>query len=209
MQTLNRFLSHPWLKAGVWVLCAVPVMLLVGRALANDLGANPAEALLRGLGDWTLRLLCLTLTVTPLRQALGLSAVASWRRALGVWTFVYALLHAMAYAWLDMGWVWADVLADVVKRPFITVGFLAWLLLLPLVATSFNRAIKALGAARWQRLHRLVYVVAALAVLHFYWMRAGKNNFTEVHVYTGLLLALAGWRLRWRFQRRSQPSKVS
>jgi methionine sulfoxide reductase heme-binding subunit len=209
VQALNRFLSHPWTKPGVWLVCALPALLLVSRGLANELGANPAEALLRGLGDWTLRMLCLTLAITPLRQALGLSALARWRRALGVWTFVYALLHALAYVWLDMGWVWMDVLVDVAKRPFITVGLLAWLLLVPLVATSFNRAIKSMGAARWQRLHRMVYVVAALALLHFYWMRAGKNNFAEVHVYASLLLAMGLWRVIWWARRRAQPSSVS
>jgi methionine sulfoxide reductase heme-binding subunit len=209
VQLFNRLLSHPWLRSGAWALCGLPAVLLVIRALNNELGANPAEALLRGLGDWTLRLLCLTLAVTPLRQALGLTALARWRRAFGVWTFVYALLHALAYAWLDMGWVWLDVWVDVVKRPFITVGFAAWLLLLPLVATSFNRAIKWLGAARWQRLHRAVYVVAAFALLHFYWMRAGKNNFAEVHVYTGLLLGLASWRIGWWLRRRTHASNVS
>ncbi len=193
----------------MWLVCALPALLLVSRGLANELGANPAEALLRGLGDWTLRMLCLTLAITPLRQALGLSALARWRRALGVWTFVYALLHALAYVWLDMGWVWMDVLVDVAKRPFITVGLLAWLLLVPLVATSFNRAIKSMGAARWQRLHRMVYVVAALALLHFYWMRAGKNNFAEVHVYASLLLAMGLWRVIWWARRRAQPSSVS
>jgi sulfoxide reductase heme-binding subunit YedZ len=202
VQALNRLLMHAWAKPLVWLACGVPGLWLLLQGFTNQLGANPAEALLRGLGDWTLRLLCLTLLITPLRQSLGLTAVARWRRTLGVWTFVHALLHALAYAWLDMGWVLDDVLADVVKRPFITVGFVALLLLLPLAATSFNRAVKALGSARWQRLHRTVYAVAVLALLHFYWMRAGKNNFTEVHVYTAILLALGGWRVAWWVRKR-------
>ena len=117
------------------------------------------------------------------------------RRMLGLFVYFYVTLHLLAYAWFDMGFEVADIAKDIVKRPFILVGFLAFVLLTPLAATSFNRAIKALGARRWQVLHKLVYLVAGLGVLHFFWMRAGKNNFAEVAVYAAILGVLLGWRL--------------
>ncbi|NIC42455.1 sulfite oxidase heme-binding subunit YedZ [Aquabacterium sp. A08] len=189
--------TAPWVKPVVLVLCAVPAVWLWFAGFTDRLGANPAEALIRGLGDWTLRLLCLTLLVTPLRQAFGLAALATWRRGLGLWTFAYASQHLWAYAWLDTGLDGAELLRDVWERPFIAVGLLAWLLLLPLAATSFPRAIRALGAVRWRRLHRAVYVVAGLAVLHFYWMRTGKNHFGEVYLYGTVLAGALAWRV-WR-----------
>lgn len=205
---IQRALLHPLAKPLVFGLWLLPFAWLVWSAAADRLGANPAEALIRALGDWTLRALVLVLLVTPLRTLLGWPALARFRRMLGVFVFFYATLHWVAYAWFDMGFVWADVLADVPKRPFILVGTLAWLLLLALAATSFNRAIRWLGAARWQALHRLVYAVAVLAVLHFFWMRAGKNDFAEVAVYAAILGALLGWRA-WRRWRPPQGSRVS
>lgn len=194
----QRRLAAPWVKPTLLVLCALPAMWLWWAGFTDRLGANPAEALIRGLGDWTLRLLCLTFLITPLRQTFGLAALAAWRRGLGVWTFAYASQHALAYAWLDMGLGLDEVASDVAQRPFIALGFVAWLCLLPLAATSFNRAMRWLGAARWRRLHQAVYAVAGLAIAHFYWMRAGKNHFTEVYVYAGLLALLLGWRVgRW------------
>jgi sulfoxide reductase heme-binding subunit YedZ len=188
---------HPAAKPILFVLCALPLAWLVYAAATNGLGANPAEALIRRLGDWTLRGLWLTLSVTPLRQLTGLAALARFRRMLGVWTFAYACLHLLAYGWLDMGLDPGDIAADIAKRPFILMGFTAWLLLLPLAATSFNRAIRVLGAKRWQALHRAVYAIAIVGLLHFIWMRAGKHNFAEPTVYGALLTALLGWRL-WR-----------
>jgi sulfoxide reductase heme-binding subunit YedZ len=162
----------------------------------NDaLGANPAEYLIRATGDWTLRLLCVTLAVTPLRVMLGLPELAKLRRMLGLFTYFYAVLHVLCYSWLDMGFEWGDIAADIAKRPFILVGFSAFVLLTPLALTSFNRAIRWLGAKRWQWLHRLVYAVAVLAVLHFFWMRAGKSNFAEVFVYASVILVLLAWRV--------------
>jgi sulfoxide reductase heme-binding subunit YedZ len=192
-----RWLSHRAVKPSVFVLCLLPLVWLVWAVVADRLGANPAEALIRSLGDWTLRALVLVLAVTPARVLWGLPALARLRRMLGLFVFFYASLHWLAYVWFDQGFDWAEVLADVPKRPFILVGTLAWVLLLALAATSFNRAIRALGAARWQMLHRAVYAVAGLAILHFFWMRAGKNDFGEVAVYAALLAVLLGWRL-WR-----------
>jgi sulfoxide reductase heme-binding subunit YedZ len=193
-----HWLGHPAVKPVVFVLWLLPAAWLVWAAFHDGLGANPAEALIRSLGDWSLRALVLVLLVTPLRVWMGWPQLARLRRMLGLLVFFYASLHWLAYAWFDMGFVWPDIVADVPKRPFILVGTLGWLLLLVLAATSFNRAIRWLGAARWQALHRSVYAIAALAVLHFFWMRAGKQDFAEVAVYAAIFGGLLGWRLlRW------------
>lgn len=189
----------PLLKPAIFLACLLPLAWLVYGAATNRLGANPAEALIRGTGDWTLRLLCLTLAVTPLRRWTGWHTLARLRRMLGLYTFFYAVLHALAYAWLDMGLEPGPILKDIAKRPFILVGTSALLLLVPLAATSLDRAVRALGAARWRALHRTVYAVAGLALLHFFWMRAGKNDFAEVGVYAAVLGVLLGWRAwAWR-----------
>lgn len=201
----NRLLAHRAARPVLWLALSGPLAWLVGRAVADALGPNPAEALVRGLGDWTLRLLLLTLAITPLRQWTGWHQLLRHRRALGVATFVYATLHWAAYAWFDQGWAWNAIVADVAKRPFILVGTLAWLLLLPLAATSFNAAMRALGGRRWQALHRLVYGIAGLAILHFFWMRSGKRLYGEVAVYAVLLALLLGWRV-WQWQRRRRAA---
>ncbi len=183
-----------------WALLAaglLPLVWLVWRTFTEQLGANPAETLIRATGDWTLRGLCLTLAVTPLRQMLGWPELLRFRRLLGLLTFGYASLHLLGYAWFDMGLDWIDIVHDIPKRPFVLVGTLAFVLLLCMAATSWNGAIRRLGARRWQLLHRSVYAVAVLAILHFWWMRAGKQNFGEVWVYGLILAALLGWRL-WR-----------
>ncbi len=194
---VNRWLLRRQAKPLLFAAALLPLAWLVFGAFADRLGANPAETLIRSTGDWTLRFLCLTLAITPLRQATGWHALARLRRMVGLFTFFYALLHFLCFAWLDMGFDGAAILADIPKRPFILVGTAALLLLLALAATSFNRAIKALGAARWQALHRSVYAVALLAILHFFWMRAAKQDFDEVAVYAAIVAALLGWRL-WR-----------
>ena len=197
---MNRLLLHAAAKPLLFVLALLPLAWLVWGAATNSLGPNPAEALIRDSGDWTLRLLCLTLTVTPLRQWTGWHALARMRRMLGLFTFFYAVLHFLSFAWLDMGFDVAAILADIPKRPFILVGSAALLLLLALAATSFNRAVKAMGAKRWQALHRAVYAVALLALLHFFWMRSAKNDFAEWSIYAAVLAVLLGWRL-WRHLR--------
>jgi len=182
-------------KVLVFLSALGPAAYLFLAAAMNELGPNPAEALIRASGDWTLRFLCLTLAVTPLRRITGLDVLQRYRRMLGLFTFFYAVLHVLAYAAFDMGFVVADIVRDIARRPFILVGFSALVLLLPLAATSNNRAIRLLGALRWRRLHRLVYGVAALALLHFWWMRAGKNDFAEPVVYIIIVLLLLGMRL--------------
>lgn len=196
----RALLMRPWAKPLVFTLCLLPLAWLVARALGNHLGANPAEAIERDLGIWTLRLLCLVLAVTPLRILTGTPSLARYRRMLGLFVFFYAALHALAYAWFDMGFEAEELLRDLAKRPFILVGTLALVLLALMAATSWNRAIRWLGAARWQVLHRSVYAVAALAVLHFFWMRAGKRLWDEVFAYGAVLALLLGWRVwhRWR-----------
>ena len=195
LKNLNSLLLHPATKPLLLVLALAPFASLLARALANTLGANPAEALIRGTGDWTLRFLCLTLAVTPLRQWTGWHALARLRRMLGLFTFFYGCWHFLAFAWLDMGFDLQAIVKDIGKRPFILVGSAALLLMTPLAATSFNRAVKALGAARWQALHRLVYAIVLLALLHFFWMRAGKNDFAEWSVYAAIVALLLGWRV--------------
>lgn len=187
-------------KAVVWPLLALPALVLLTQAILDQPGANPAEALIRSLGDWTLRLLVLVLALTPLREATGYAGLQRHRRAIGVSVFIYATLHWLAYLLFDQGLDLAAVLADVAKRPFILVGTLSWLLLAPLAATSFNAAVRRLGPQRWKRLHRLVYVIAPLAILHFYWMRAAKGRWGEVAVYGTMLAAL----LLWRFARKAR-----
>ncbi len=197
---LNALLLRPWIKPLVFVLALLPLASLVYGAATVTLGANPAEALIRSTGDWALRLLCLTLAITPLRQMAGLVALARLRRMLGLFTFFYGLLHFLCFAWLDMGLELAAIVADIPKRPFILVGSLALLLMLPLALTSFNGAIKRLGAKRWQALHKAVYAVALLALLHFFWMRAGKNDFAEWSVYAAVVALLLGWRVLQRLR---------
>ena len=153
---------HPAAKPLLFALCLIPFVWLLYGALADTLGANPAEALIRSTGDWTLRFLCITLAVTPLRVLSSQPALLRFRRMLGLFAFFYVVLHFLSYAWLDMGFELQAVVKDIPKRPFALVGFLGFMLMLPLAATSFNRAIKALGAKRWQTLHKLV----ALAELY-------------------------------------------
>ena len=194
---MRKLLLHPAAKAVVFALCLLPLAFLVYATVANQLGANPAEALIRATADWTRRALCLVLAVTTLRVITSTPQLARFRRMLGLFVFFYGVLHLLSYSWFDMGFDLGEIALDIVKRPFILVGSLALFLLAVLSATSFNRAIKAMGSKRWQALHRTVYVIAGLAVLHFFWMRAGKNNFAEVAVYAAILGALLGWRL-WR-----------
>ena len=193
----QKLLLHPAAKPLIFFICLLPLAWLFYRAFNNQLGANPAEALIRATGDWTLRFLCIVLAVTPLRLISRTPAVARFRRMLGLFVYLYVVVHLLSYSWFDMGFDVADIAKDIAKRPFILVGFSAFLLLTSLAATSFNAAIKAMGAKRWQWLHKLVYLIASLGILHFFWMRSGKNDFLEVLAYGSIVAALLGWRL-WR-----------
>ncbi|UFS55557.1 sulfoxide reductase heme-binding subunit YedZ [Comamonadaceae bacterium M7527] len=163
---------------------------LVWALLNNELGVNPGEALIRSTGEWALRMLCVVLALTPLRRALHAPSVLTLRRLLGLFVFFYVTVHLLSYSLLDMGFDVVSILTDVYERPFITVGAAAWLLLLTLTATSPRAVVKRMGGKRWQRLHKTVYLVAGLAVLHFFWMRSGKQDFAEVWLYGGILAAL-------------------
>lgn len=204
---MNAWLLRPAVKPLLWVLAMLPFGWLVVGAFTGGLGPNPAEYLVRSTGDWTLRLLCTVLALTPLRVTTGWSALARWRRMLGLFVYFYGGLHLLAYSWFDMGFEVADIANDIAKRPFILVGFTAFVLLTLMAATSFNRAIKALGAQRWQRLHQAVYAVAGLGLLHFFWMRAGKNDFAEVVVYAAILASLLGWRV-WNFFKKKRSIRL-
>lgn len=196
MLARQKLLLSPAAKPVLFVLCLVPFIWMFYSALTNQLGANPAEALIRSTGDWTLRFICIVLVVTPLRTVSNTPALARFRRMLGLFVYFYVVTHLLSYSWFDMGFDVGDIIKDIIKRPFILVGFSAFLLLTPLAATSFNAAIKAIGAKRWQTLHKLVYVIACMGLLHFFWMRAGKNDFSEVFVYAAIIAVLLGWRVQ-------------
>ena len=207
---MRKLLMHPLAKPVVFLLCLLPFAWLFYGAATNNLGANPAEYLIRSTGDWTLRFLCIVLAVTPLRVLTSTPQLARLRRMLGLFVYFYVVLHLLSYSWFDMGFDVPDIAKDIAKRPFILVGFSAFVLLTPLAATSFNRAIKALGGKRWQLLHRLVYPIAGLGLLHFFWMRASKNNFGEVAVYAAIVVVLLGWRVAHFLKKnRLKPSKLA
>jgi methionine sulfoxide reductase heme-binding subunit len=175
-------------KAAVFVLCLVPLALLLRDAAAANLGANPIEAVTHRTGDWTLRLLLITLAVTPLRSLCGWHALMRYRRMLGLFAFFYAVLHFLTYLVLDQFFHWGEIVADVLERPYITVGFASFLLLVPLAATSTDAMVRRLGGRRWQRLHRLVYFAAAGGVLHYLWLV--KADLREPLLYGALLAVL-------------------
>lgn len=188
-----------WLKRGVFLLCLAPLGWLLAQALLEELGANPVEAIIRFLGDWALRLLLLTLTATPLRLLSGWSWPVRLRRLLGLFSFFYAVLHLLAYTVLDQFFDWAAIWEDIIERPFITTGMLAWLLLLALAVTS-NQAAQIRLGRNWKRLHRLIYPAAILAAVHFALMV--KADLREPLVYGAILTVLLGLRL---IRRRRPP----
>ncbi|MDB5817066.1 MAG: sulfoxide reductase heme-binding subunit YedZ [Rhizobacter sp.] len=193
--TFNKWLLHPAVKPTLFIVCLLPWTWLMYGALTDHLGANPAEALIRRTGDWTLRFLCITLAITPVRTITGLSGLARLRRMVGLFSFFYVCLHLLSYSGFDKSFDLASIWKDIAKRPFILVGFSGFVLLIPLAATSFNRAIKAMGAKRWQALHKLVYVIVLLGMLHFFWMKSGKNDFSQVAIYGAIVAVLLGWRV--------------
>ena len=205
---MNKLLLHPAAKPLVFLLSLLPFAWLLYGAFTDGLGANPAEHLIRSTGDWTLRFICIVLAVTPLRVMTKTNALARFRRMLGLFAYFYVVVHLLSYSLFDMGFDIPEIAKDIAKRPFLLVGFTAFVLLTPLAATSFNRAIKALGAKRWQTLHKLVYAIACLGLLHFFWMRAGKNNFAEVFVYAAIIAMLLGWRA-WNFSRNKRAPRLA
>ena len=213
MQLSSRAVSV--LKAIVFVAALVPVArLAVAVTFYPDwLGANPAEFITRSTGDWTLGFLLLTVAVTPRRKAVGWHSLASFRRMLGLYAFFYGLVHLSSFVSFDHVFEVAEIVKDIVKRPFITVGFSALVLLVPLAVTSTDRMVRRLGAKRWLALHRLVYAIAPLGVLHFWWMV--KADITEPAIYAAILAGLPGYRVaaklkdsRRRAQRRGAGTAI-
>jgi methionine sulfoxide reductase heme-binding subunit len=188
-------------KPLVFLACALPFLWTAGGALEwwdASLGADPVREIIHRCGKTALNLLLITLCVTPLRQLSGWNNVQRLRRMLGLFAFFYVVLHFVAYAWLDQGLAWGAIGEDIVKRPYITIGMLGLLLLIPLAVTSTNRMIRRLKK-RWQTLHRLIYLIAILGVWHFYWQV--KKDIREPLIYAGILAVLLGYRV-WRSARR-------
>jgi methionine sulfoxide reductase heme-binding subunit len=190
---VRKFLAGKWAKVLVFLLSCVPLLGLIWRGFHNDLTANPVEFLQHQTGDWTLRFLIFTLCITPFRKVLNLPELIRFRRMLGLFAFFYVCLHFLTYLGPDQSFNFAGMLKDVVKRPFITVGFAAFLLLIPLAITSTASWVRRLGGKRWQALHRSIYLCAVLGVIHYYWLV--KSDVREPLFY-GLLVGIV---LLWRF----------
>ncbi|PXW17410.1 protein-methionine-sulfoxide reductase heme-binding subunit MsrQ [Paraburkholderia caballeronis] len=184
----------PWAKAAVFVAAWYPLARIVLFGATGQLGANPIEFITRSTGLWTLVFLCITLAVTPLRRLTGWNALIRFRRMLGLYAFFYAALHFTTYVWFDKWFDVAGMLKDIGKRPFITVGFAAFVLLIPLAVTSTRAMARRLGR-RWQMLHRAIYAIGVLAILHFWWMKAGKHDLVLPKLYGAIMVVLLGWRL--------------
>jgi sulfoxide reductase heme-binding subunit YedZ len=189
---MKRFLQ----KAPVFAACLLPLAWLVWAGLANRLGANPISEITNQTGTWTLRFLVITLTITPLRRLTGWNALVRYRRMLGLFAFFYGTLHLTTYVWLDQFFDAAEIVKDVAKRPFITVGFTAFVLMVPLALTSTAASIRRLGGKRWQALHRLVYVSASLGVVHYWWLV--KADVSRPFAYGAIVASLLGARLVFR-----------
>ena len=189
-------------KALLFLASLIPLGRLIWLAFSDGLGANPIEFITRSTGTWTLVFLLLTLSITPLRRLTGRNALIRYRRMLGLFAFFYACLHFTTYIWLDQFFEWPAIVKDVIKRPFITIGFAAFVLLIPLAATS-TQAMQRRLKRRWQQLHRLVYLIAICGVLHYWWLV--KKDVTEPAWYALALTLLLGFRLVQRFINRSSP----
>ncbi|MEM5388000.1 protein-methionine-sulfoxide reductase heme-binding subunit MsrQ [Paraburkholderia phymatum] len=181
-------------KIAVLVAALCPFARIVLFGFTDRLGANPIEFITRSTGLWTLVFICITLAVTPLRKLTGWNALLRFRRMLGLYAFFYAALHFTTYFWFDKWFDFAEIVKDIGKRPFITVGFAAFVLLVPLAVTSPKAMVRKLGR-RWQTLHRAIYLIATLAILHFWWMKAGKHDLILPKIYGAIVIALLGWRL--------------
>ena len=184
----------PYIKFAIFLISLLPLARLIWLGFHDDLGANPIEFITRSTGTWALVFLCLSLAMTPLRILTGMSIWIKLRRMLGLFCFFYACIHFAIWFWLDQGLDIQAMWADVVKRPFITMGFLTLLMLTPLALTSNQWSVRKLGR-RWTALHKLVYVIACTAILHYWWHKAGKNDLSTVSVYGGIIFALLIFRL--------------
>ena len=185
------------IKAVIFALGLIPVAKMAYLTISGQL-VEPLEHITRGTGDWVLYFLCITLAVTPLRKFTGWNWLVKLRREIGLFAFFYAFLHFMTFLWFDHFFDVAEMWKDVLKRPFITVGFIAFVLLIPLAVTSTNGMIKRLGGKRWQWLHRLIYLIAPLGILHFWWMKAGKHDFEQPIIFGTVVAVLLGLRIFWK-----------
>lgn len=199
---INSILVSKWTKVVVFFLCLIPLGLLGGFAYQDDLTANPIEFVEHWFGDWTMRFLLITLSITPLRKLLRLPLLIRFRRMLGLFAFFYACLHFSAWIGLDRFFNLQDMWADVLKRRFITVGFAGFLLLIPLAITSTAGWIRRLGGKRWQTLHRAIYFTAILGVIHYYWLV--KSDERKPLQYAAILAVLLLWRLGTWFNGRTK-----
>jgi sulfoxide reductase heme-binding subunit YedZ len=206
---VRALLISKWTKAAVFLLCLIPLGELLWRFITGNLGINPVETLQHGTGDWTLRFLVFTLSITPLRKLFKLPDLIRFRRMLGLFVFFYVCLHFLTYLGPDQSFDVAGMWKDVAKRPYITVGFTAFVLLIPLAITSTAGWIRRLGGKRWQALHRSIYVAAVCGVIHYYWLV--KSDVRKPLFYGALVAILLLWRLGdWFFKRRSQaPMRVA
>ncbi len=195
------------LKVVVFLAALIPLGHMLSGILMERLGANPLEYLTRYSGDWALYFLMMTLAVTPLRKLLQQPWLLRFRRMLGLYTFFYAALHFLMFFWFDHFFDLQEMWADVLKRPFIAVGLIAFCALLPLAVTSHNGMIRRMGGKAWQRLHQLIFVIAPLAVLHYYWMKAGKHDLTRPYLFASLVAALLLYRVivKWRERAERRP----
>ena len=183
------------IKPAVFILCLIPLLWLVWDIVQEQLSANPIEDITHRTGDWALRFLLITLAVTPIKRLSGQVWLLRLRRMFGLYAFFYTLLHFLTYLWLDQQFLFGEILIDIGKRPYITVGFSAFILLIPLAVTSNRYAMRRLGR-RWQRLHRSVYVIAAFGVLHYLWLV--KADSRDPIIYALILIALLGIRAWWQ-----------
>ena len=195
------------MKPSLFLMCLAPLGYYLWGLYSDTLGANPIETLTRGLGTWALNFLIITLSITPLRRYAGWNRLAPLRRMLGLFVFFYAALHLGTYLWLDQFFDWPAIAKDILKRPFITIGMVCFILLIPLAATSNRFGIRKLGGRRWQELHRSVYAIAVLAVLHYAWMV--KADFRTPLIYAALVVFLLGLRGLWRFEERRRQLAAS
>ena len=201
LRSLNQAQWISWVaKPIVFLVSLVPLALLVRDGINNDLGANPVETIRLFTGDWTLRFLLIALAVTPVRRISGWNAILRLRRMLGLFAFFYACLHFVSYIWLDQYFMLDLIIEDVLDRPYITVGVLGFVLLIPLALTSTNGMVRRLGAKRWQMLHKLVYVIAITGVIHFWWLV--KADISEPLIYALVLALLLGLRVFWALRAR-------
>lgn len=197
----SRKLKPTGLKLFVFIASLVPLGWYAWGIQTENLGANPIEAVTRGLGTWTLNLLLITLAATPLQHYTRWTWPLTIRRMLGLFAFFYACLHLITYLWFDQFFDWLAIAKDIFKRPFITVGMAAFLLLIPLAATSNRQSIRKLGGRRWQQLHRIIYLCGVLAVLHYTWMV--KADISSPLIYWTILAALLSVRALWKIKNRS------